>query len=606
MKPRLVALAALIITCWGCSESLLAEENLPLQGEQFLQSTISPLAQNADGWPDYPAAKSGGEHGIDRGPGGYFSPIKLVLLIVVFLIWVRLVDFINRDATQFGEHTGQTAEIWNPISVFTFVGGLIAVLCIPQFLAGYPVYLAAAFLPFGIYMLQRKGKIPAEAKTGELFAESIDVASKLPIDLKAAGKSRDEKQGNLIKARQSPVFEQVAEMLYEAARTRVEQILLDFTRDTVSRRMQVDGLWHPMSPLDRETGDAILWTLKVLADLNPGERRQLQKNVFDGSYDREKVEFELICQGTKTGERVLIKVVPSSSLKLDLTSLGMTDEMIATLMGKIAGPGMVIISAPPGQGLTSTWQSTLNNADRFTRDFVGVAEADDRETERENIEIKRVANGQSASELLPSMILREPNAFVMPKIADKATMELMTEQAASDERTVITKVAANNAVEALLRLMAVSSDRSRFVRSVTVVINQRLVRRLCDKCKTPVQVKPQAIRQLGGDPHSDTVLYKDYQLPPVEQRLDEEGKPVEMEPCRSCTGIGFQGRTAIYECLVVNDAMREALLKNPKLDFIGQVARQQGNLTLLQQAYRAVLEGRTSMSEVQRVFQPKK
>ncbi|MDG2013347.1 MAG: ATPase, T2SS/T4P/T4SS family, partial [Pirellulaceae bacterium] len=321
---------------------------------------------------------------------------------------------------------------------------------------------------------------------------------------------------------------------------------------------------------------------------------------------REKVEFELISQGTKTGERVVIKVVPSSSLKLDLASLGMTDDMIATLMGKISDPGMVIISAPAGQGLTSTWQSTLNNADRFTRDFVGVAEADDRETERENIDIKRVVAGQSASELLPSMILKEPNAFVMPKIADQATMELLTEQVTGGDRTLITKIQANNAVEALLRLMTVSSDRSRFVRSVTVIINQRLVRRLCDKCKTPVQVKPQAIRQMGGDPNSDTVLYKDYQLPPVEQRVDEEGKPVEMLPCTSCTGIGFKGRTAIYEVLVVNDAIRQALLKNPKLDFIGQVARQQGNLTLLQQAYRAVLDGRTSMSEVQRVFQPKK
>ena len=138
-----------------------------------------------------------------------------------------------------------------------------------------------------------------------------------------------------------------------------------------------------------------------------------------------------------------------------------------------------------------------------------------------------------------------------------------------------------------------------------MVTNQRLVRRLCDRCKQPVQANPQSIRQMGGDPAVHKI-YKDYQLPPIEQQVDEEGKPITMEPCAACTGIGFKGRTAIYETVVVDDVIRQALLKNPKLDFITQVARKQGNLTLLQQAYLAVLEGRTSMAEVQRVFQPKK
>ena len=111
---------------------------------------------------------------------------------------------------------------------------------------------------------------------------------------------------------------------------------------------------------------------------------------------------------------------------------------------------------------------------------------------------------------------------------------------------------------------------------------------------------------MGGNPNVHKVLYKDYQLPPVEARIDAEGKPIEMEPCAACAGIGFQGRTAIFETLVLNQAIRDVLLKTPKMDQVSQVARQQGTLTLLQQAYRAVLEGRTSMPEVQRVFQPKR
>ena len=605
MKPCFAALAALIISSLVFSESLLADAGLSQGIHGSALSTQMPLAQSSDWWPTYPNSSSGGVHGIDRGPGGYFSPIKLGLLLAIFLLWVRLADWINRDATRFGEHTGQKPEVWNPISIFVFVAGFIAVLTIPNFIAGFPIYFFAALLPFTIYLLQRKGKIPEEARTGELFAASPVTETKLPIDLQAAGDSGDQKQANLIKARQSPVFEQVAQMLFESVRTRVEQVLLDYGRESVTHQIQVDGIWHRQPPMDRETGDAILWTLKILANLNPAERRHQQKGVITGKIGREKLEFDFTSQGVKTGERVLIKIVRTSSLDLDLRRMGMAEDSFKTLMKHVGGSGMVVISAPPTQGLTSTWQATLENSDRFTRDFVGIADRNERETERENIQIVRIESGQKPSDILPGMILKEPNAFVMPAISDKETMDLLTDQANAHSRTVITKVAANSAVEAILRLMAVSGDRSQLVRSITVVTNQRLVRRLCDKCKQPVQANPQSIRQMGGDPAIHTI-YKDYQLPPVEQQVDEEGKPITMEPCKACSGIGFKGRTAIYETVVVDDVIRQALLKNPKLDFISQVARKQGNLNLLQQAYLAVLEGRTSMAEVQRVFQPKK
>ncbi|MGI9518167.1 MAG: ATPase, T2SS/T4P/T4SS family [Pirellulaceae bacterium] len=606
MTPRLVALVALLVSCLGFGESLLAEDALSATDSMFQPAVIAPLAQTNDVWPAYPT--SGGEHDIVRGPGGYFSLLKLILIVVVFLVWVRLTDWMNRDALRYAEHTGQKAEVWNPLAIFTFVAGFIAVLSIPQFLAGFPVYVATTFLPWGIYLMQRKGQIPEEAKTGELFAEDVTISTAVPITLKAAGNSRDEAQGNLIRARQSPVFEQTSQMLYDAVQNRVEQILLDFTRESVAHRIQVDGLWHQMPPLDRETGDAILWTLKTLGNLNPAERRQSQRNVFQAKAGREKVEFEMITQGVKTGERALLKVQREASLKLELPSLGMSPGMQEKLIEQVASAGMVIISAPAGQGLTSTWQAVLNGADRFTRDFVGVADFDDRETERENVEIQRIDSrqGQSAADLLPRMIRKQPNAFVMPKIADQKTLDILTHQAVNENRSVITKVLAGSAAEAVLRLMTLSGDRSQFTRSVNAVTCQRLIRKLCDKCKQPVQANPQAVKQMGGDPNVHQVLYKDYQLPPVEHRVDAEGKPVHMEPCAACSGIGFKGRTAIYELLLVNQAMRDALIKNPKLEIIGQVARQQGNLTMLQQAYRAVLEGRTSMPEVQRVFQVRK
>ena len=571
------------------------------------ESALAPnlLIAQSGGWPPYPT--SGGQHDIVRGPGGYFSWIKMILIIAVFLVWVRLTDGLNRDALRFSEHTGQAAEVWNPIILICFMAGLIAVLSIPQFLAGYPVYVALALLPWAIYQLQRRGQIPEEAVTGQLFSKDVAIAS-APITIKAAGKTSEQSQGNLIRARQSEAFELATHLLHESVCNRVEQVLLDYTKDSVTQRIQVDGLWHQMPPMDRESGDGLLWVLKTIANLNSGERRQLQRGVFGAKVGREKVEFEMTSQGVKTGERVLLKLIRESTLKLELSELGMLPDMQQFLMEKIADTGIVIVSAPPGQGLSSTWQAMLNDADRFTRDFVGVADLDDRETERENIEIKRIDSsaGQTPADLLPGMILKQPHAFVMSRIADLKTMDLLTEQATTEDRTVITRVNAASANEALLRMLAIAGNRERFAKGVTAVICQRLVRRLCDQCKKPFQANPQAIQQMGGDPRVQQVLYKDYQLPPLEQRVDAQGKPVQMEPCPACTGIGFVGRIAIYEMLLVDQPTREALIKSPKLEVLNQVARQQGNLNLLQQAYRAVLEGKTSMPEVQRVFQVRK
>ena len=609
MTSRFAAIAALTICLFACTGNLVAESLPATAGAEIdLVSSVMPstvLAQLAQtDWPPYPGTNN---HNITRGPGGYFSWIKMLLVVLVFLVWVRLADWLNRDAIKFSEHTGQHAEVWNPLMVVAFLGGLAAVFLIPAFMAGFPLFVALAFVPWTIYQLQRRGQIPDEARTGELFAEKITTSSSVPIDIKPAG-SGDVAKANLIKARQLEQFEPACQILHDSVRNRVDQVLLDYTKDQVNHRIQVDGLWHQMPVLDRETGDGILWVLKIVGGLNPGERRHRQQGLFNLKVGREKVGCDLVTQGVKTGERVLMKLTREEGLQLELPNLGMDQATQDKILEMVEASGMVVVSSPPGQGLSTTWQSLLNSSDRFTRDFVGVGDFDERETERENVEIQRIDSrkNETPMSVLPTMALKEPNVFVMPEISDKKTMDFLTAQIAFDNRTVLTRLHAGSAVEAVLRLMTAAGNREQFIKGLSVVTCQRLVRKLCDQCKQPVQANPKAIQQMGGNPNVHKVLYKDYQLPPVEARIDAEGKPIEMEPCAACAGIGFQGRTAIFETLVLNQAIRDVLLKTPKIDQVSQVARQQGTLTLLQQAYRAVLEGRTSMPEVQRVFQPKR
>ncbi len=556
------------------------------------------------GWPDYPSL---GRHAIERGPGNYFSWIKLALIIAVFLVWVRVADWINRDAIRFSRHTGFVPQLWNPVIVLSFVAGLLAVLSIPVFVGGYAAFCAGAFFPLTLYLVQRRGRIPPEAKTGELFAEKIEQTS-LPIEVVAAGENTEQAQSNLIRARQSESFEPALQMLHDAVSKRTEQILLDYTREAVAGRSQIDGIWQPLPALDRASGDALLVVLKTLANLNPAERRQPQRGQFRGQSGRKTFEIDLTSQGVPTGERVLLKIHFDETLALNLANLGMQPAMLKQLNACLEEPGLIIISAPAGQGLSATWQAVLNEADRFTRDFVAVIDHDERETERENIEGVRFDSriGETPASRLKKIILKQPNVFVVPDPVDAATLDVLTDQVLSEQRMLITRTRAGSAAEALLRVMALSGDRQAFVKSVTAVTCQRLLRRLCDRCKQPIQANPQAIRQLGGNPETGTTIYRSFQLPPPEQRVDGEGRPVEMQPCPDCAGIGFVGRTAIYELVLVDDEIRQQLVREPRLEPVTRVIRQRGNLTLLEQAYRAILDGRTALSEVQRVMQAKR
>ncbi len=563
----------------------------------------APLAAQTE-WPPWPSA---GGHSIERGPGGYLSWMKLAAIAVIWLAWVRMSDWMNRDSVRFDEYTGVSPKAWNLVSVSAYLGGLAAVLFIPLFLAGFPLYVLGASLPLVIYVFfLRRGKIPEEARAGKVFLETVEQSAS-PLTLKAFGDNVEHAQSNLIRARQSEYFELTVATLYDALVKRAGQILLDYTRDAATVRYQIDGLWHPMPAMERPSGDALLAIMKTLANLNPLERRQSQHGQFSGVAGRDKTTFDLTSQGVPTGERVLIKLVPETTLLLELPTLGMQPDMMSRLAECLSPPGLVVISAPLAGGLSSTWQAVLNAADRYVSDWVAVVDHDDRETERVNIEVRQFDSraGESPLASLKKLALKQPNVFVVPNPVDTATMDYLIDQVNLEKRLVVTQSRSSTAADALLKVMSLAANRKGFVRAAKAVTCQQLVRRLCDQCKQSFQANPQAIAQMGGDPRQNTTLYRHYELPPIEKRVDEEGKPIEMFPCATCGGTGYIGRIAVFELGLIDEEIRKVLLAEARPESVARVLRQQGNLTLLEEAYRAVLDGRTTIAEVQRVLQKK-
>ena len=280
-------------------------------------------------------------------PGGYLSWVKLLCIAVVFLIWVRLADWVNRDAMKIGAKTKMTPEFWNPIIVFSFLLGFLGAISIPIFLAGYPVYVLTAFLPIMLYYFGRRSKIKEnpgitrqlKAAPGEApEIEALPQDEGVDIDFSPSGADKTEQQANLIRARATGGFKELKELISQAQFKRTEQMLLDFTRDSVGLRIFVDGMWHALDPLEREPGDKVLESLKHVCGMNAMERRARQSGKCKIKSDLGKADLVVTSQGVQTGERVQVKFAGGARKQLKLNELGMFPEMVTKVKNSLDTP----------------------------------------------------------------------------------------------------------------------------------------------------------------------------------------------------------------------------------------------------------------------------
>ncbi|MCA9191622.1 MAG: Flp pilus assembly complex ATPase component TadA [Planctomycetales bacterium] len=431
-----------------------------------------------------------------------------------------------------------------------------------------------------------------------------------PIDFKPAIRDKQEQQGVMIACRGMEQFGPTSVMVAMALHHRADQILLDCTAQGVAVRYRVDGGWEAMPPLDRATGDGVVVILKRLARLNSADRRNKQQGKIPLTYKAVDWIIEFNSQGTPTGERVLMRIEPKKQVLKTLGDLGMREKMQAQMRDLLNGhDAMFLFSAPPGHGLPSLWRIGLDAADRFVRDFHSIEDTSVDEPEQINItkHLFDSSKGETPMNVLKSLLLKQPDVLVFPDLVNAEVVSLVCEEVLEEHRFAITRVSASSAVEGLLKLLATyPGSVKQLVKAANGVVNQRLLRRLCTKCRQPFQPTPQLLQKLGIPAGRVQALYQPFIPPPPEQRVDANGKPIEIEICQQCGGRGYYGRAGIFELLQINDAIRQAILKKPEPAYILQVARENGFVTMQEEGVLAVATGMTSLQELQRVLNPPK
>ncbi len=421
---------------------------------------------------------------------------------------------------------------------------------------------------------------------------------------------KNEQQSVLILARQGAGHAVATGQIGHAIASRATHIMLDYTQSACAMRYQIDGQWEQLPPLSREVGDAMLITLKQLCQMNPADRRSSQTGKCEAKVNKDKYQTTLQSQGTASGERVLIRLDAEKVPFNVLAELGMRDTMIEQFREALNSENSsVLISSPRGMGLTATWQVAINAADRLVRDFQSLEPEEEKEIEIINIapNFYGGSTGLAPSELIRKMILKEPDVFVFPSIPDDDTLLAAMNQAANNEKQVIARVTANSAVEACAKICAQYPKSAKyFASTVNAVLNQRIVRRLCEDCKVGFQPQPALLAKLGIPQGRVAQLFQPFVMPPIEQQVDASGKPAPIPPCTACQARGYLGRIGIFELLRPGPQFKAALLKTQDIGQLTKIAQAEGFRGLQSEAILTVARGLTSLDELKRVFAAKK
>jgi type II secretory ATPase GspE/PulE/Tfp pilus assembly ATPase PilB-like protein len=561
------------------------------------------------------------------GPGGYISPIKLPLYILIFLIWTGCASWMNADQERLKKESRETLNL---IYMVLYAGAGTGVFFIPIFWAAFPVTLLICLVPITVYIIQRNKVLPPHEKvlTGEhlfyLFAASMNkIGFKIKIkkrmvyemgpsiEMETVGKDIDPKtlQWRLVLARNAPGYNVFRENVFDALTNNATSIRIDFTPERTVIRHQVDGIWLDLAPIPRviekgktkDTMEEMLESAKLLIGANPADRHSRQIGKFNallgGRKKKRKFEANFISQGTQTGEAAMIQFTATKVPFKNLDELGASSEVQTKLLAQInARQGIFIVSALQENGLRSSMDVFARVCDRFTRDVVNVEDIVTATEAIENIVLAQYdsSKGETPMKVLPDVLFKEPHAVIVREMSSLEVLQLCCKEV-DMHRLFITTIRAKDSVEAIFRFLATKIPPQQFIPKLNAVVNQRLIRKLCPSCKEPYQPAPQLLQQLGLRPDQVKEFYR-VRTPLPEAEEKKRGI------CPNCNGIGYRGRTALFELVEMSDSVRALILSNPNPAAIRQQLMSEGQRGFMYEGICLLMNGETTVEELSRVM----
>ncbi len=397
-------------------------------------------------------------------------------------------------------------------------------------------------------------------------------------------------EANKSQARSSKVIDFVDKNLKKAIKLGVSDIHLEMYKKFARMRFRLDGVLMDQKEWNEELFEhyaAIVTRIKIMSRLDIAERRLPQDGAISLQVGDREVDFRVSILPTSFGERVVLRILDTESISLTLETLGFQEEDEQDFKRAIDAPqGMVLVTGPTGSGKSTTLYAALG---RVNHDDINILTAEDPvEFTIDGVGQVQVKEdiGLTFSAALRSFLRQDPEIVMVGEIRDKETVDIAI-KAALTGHLVLSTLHTNDAVSTITRLINMGVAPYLITSSLTLIVAQRLARKICEHCKVEDDsVTEGQLMSVGFTPEesSRTILYHG-------------------TGCQQCNNTGYKGRKGIYEVLKVTDNIKEGVLNGLTTPELLQIAKERDNFSTMQEVGRGfLLQGSVSMKEYQRIL----
>ena len=420
--------------------------------------------------------------------------------------------------------------------------------------------------------------------SGALLKEAGATMEDLEVDLQESDTGQSATDEENAEVEDAPVVRYLQKILMDAIAAGVSDIHFEPYEKFYRVRYRLDGVLMEMAQPPLVIKDKIASRIKVISKLDISEKRVPQDGRMKLVVSKTKtIDFRVSTLPTLFGEKIVIRILDSSGIKLGIEALGYDADQQEALMHAIGRPyGMILVTGPTGSGKTVSLYTCLNI---LNQPGVNIATAED-PSEIQLAGVNQVNVNEKAgltfAVALRAFLRQDPDIIMVGEIRDLETAEIAI-KAAQTGHLVLSTLHTNDAPNTLLRLLNMGVAPFNVASSVLLITAQRLARRLCAHCKKPEEIPPEALLRAGF----------------TEEDLDGTWQTFGPAGCDHCKGTGYKGRVGIYQVMAITDEMRQLIMRNGTAFDIAELAKREGVRDLRQSGLIKVKQGITSLEEIE-------
>jgi general secretion pathway protein E len=378
----------------------------------------------------------------------------------------------------------------------------------------------------------------------------------------------------------TPIAETLDLLIAQAVKDRASDIHIEPQEDRLRIRYRIDGILHDMFSFPLSVHSPLISRVKILSEMDISEQRRPQDGQFSIKIGGNEIDIRAASMETPYGERVTLRILDKSLALFTLAELGFQPDVLKKYRVMLKSPlGMILAGGPTGSGKTTTLYASINELDRNERNIMTIEDPIEYSFMDINQAQVNAKAGMTFASGLRAIMRHDPDVILVGEIRDRDTASAAI-QAALTGHLVLSSIHANDAVGVLFRLMDLDAEPASISSTLTGIVSQRMVRRICPNCRVTYQ------------PSKDELLAFNKEL--GQQSVDF----YHGTGCNLCANTGYRGRTGIFEFLIMSETIRKMLRDHAGAIEIKTQAVAEGMVTMRQDGMLKVKEGITSISEV--------